>query len=283
MAFGSKIIFLIALGTSFLLYERVEGADPNPKSSSDSLPRPILAYSFEKVTSSVIRDDSRSGNVYISVAYDISGPFIPTTGPSFPDSGKAFYFDGTQQQRIEVSGAALTLPAFTIMADVRLSDPVNFTDPANLRWEICEKAGSYWANIRMDQGPIIPGPPYVLRVGGFFSGRQDVSFTGVTGLIPGQWQNVALVFDPVAHTFTSYVDGVLDHTQTRTGTLDASITNNGIDENLVIGAKHRLGGAGELLEAFFDGQMDNYRLYNVALTAAEVAAVAGIPVKPSRH
>ena len=94
MAFGSKIIFLIALGTSFLLYERVEGADPNPKSSSDSLPRPILAYSFEKVTSSVISDDSRSGNVYISVAYDISGPFIPTTGPSFPGSGKAFYFDG---------------------------------------------------------------------------------------------------------------------------------------------------------------------------------------------
>lgn len=76
-------------------------------------------------------------------------------------------FDGTKQQRIEINGTALTVHAFTIMADVRLRNPPRFTDPANQRWEISEKAGSYWANIRMDQGPVRPGPPYVLRVGGF--------------------------------------------------------------------------------------------------------------------
>ncbi len=167
------------------------------------------------------------------------------------------------------------------MADVRLNKPVNFTDPVNARWEISEKAGSYWANIRMDQGPEIPGPPYLLRVGGFFSGDQDTHFTGEHGLKPGKWQNLAFVFDPVAHTLTTYIDGVFDHSIQRDGTLDDSTSNNGIDENLVIGAKHRLGGTGELLEAFFDGQMDNYRLYNVALTAMEVAAVAGTPVPPS--
>jgi hypothetical protein len=91
---------------------------------------------------------------------------------------------------------------------------------------------------------------------------------------------VAFIFDPTTHKLQSYVNGALDHEQTQTGTLDPSITHNGIDENLVVGAKHRQGGDGEVLEAFFDGLMDNYRLYNVALTATQVAAIAGVPVTP---
>ena len=243
-------------------------------------PTPILAFSFDHVTSSDVSDDSGSGNLYTIEAMDADGLFTPTTDASFRGSGKALHLDGTRQQRIEIAGAALTVQAFTIMADVRLSRPVNFTDPALERWEICEKAGSYWANIRMDQGVVIPGPPYLLRVGGFFDGTGDTSFLGVTGLTPGKWTNVALVFDPVAHTLSSYINGVLDHTQPRPGTLDTSISHNGIDENLVVGAKHRLGGPGEALEAFFDGQMDNFRLYNVALTPQKIASLAGTPVHP---
>jgi len=254
----------------------------NSIGKTEALPEPILAFSFDHVTNSHVHDDSMSGNNYSSTAYDLLGEFTPATGRSFRGSGKAWYVDGTQQQRIEVGGTALTVSAFTIMADVRLNRPVNFTDPVNQRWEISEKSGSYWANIRMDQGSQVPGPPYVLRVGGFFSGHQDTQFTGERGLRPGKWQNVALVFDPVAHTLSSYIDGVLDHTTPRDGTLDTSISHNGIDEKLVVGAKHRLGGAGEALQAFFDGQMDNYRLYNVALSAAEIASVAGTPVIPNR-
>lgn len=245
-----------------------------------SPPIPILAFNFDNVTSSNVPDDSGSGDLYTSEAMDADGLFTPTTDASFQGSGKALHLDGTRQQRIEVAGSALTVQAFTIMADVRLSDPVNFTDPAQERWEICEKAGSYWANIRMDQGVVIPGPPYLLRVGGYFNGTSDTSFLGVTGLTPGTWTNVALVFDPVAHTLSSYINGVLDYTRPRAGTLDTSISHNGIDEDLVVGAKHRLGGPGEDLEAFFDGQMDNFRLYNVALRPQEIASLAGTPVHP---
>jgi hypothetical protein len=94
---------------------------------------------------------------------------------------------------------------------------------------------------------------------------------------------VAFVFDPVGHLFLTYINGVLDHTKTRKGTLDDSTFNNGIDENLLVGAKHRLGGAGELLEAFFDGDMDNYRLYNIPLRAAQIAVLAETPVKSRRQ
>lgn len=239
------------------------------------LPTPILAFSFDHVTSSSVPDDSGSGNSYSIAAYDQNGPFTPMTGRSFARSGKAMSFDGFRKQRIEVNGPALTVEAFTIMADIRLHNPPNFTDPQ--RWEISEKSGSYWANIRLDQGPRRPGPPFLLRVGGFFSDQANTNYTGVNALAAGDWQSVAFVFDNVAQTLTTYVNGVFDHSEPQAGSLDPSILHNGIDENLVIGAKHRQGEP-EILQAFFDGQMDNYRLFNVALSPAEIAYFSGRPV-----
>jgi hypothetical protein len=258
--FGKLVVFALA----FLLC-------PLSFALADSMPSPILAFSFDNVTSAAVPDDSGSGNTYSITAYNSSGPFTPTTVDSFPGSGKAMQFDGTQEQRIEVSGTALTVSGFTIMADVNITG--NDTDPVHDRWEVSEKAGSYWANIRY-------GPPKVLRVGGFFSGHQTNDFTGTVEIPTSTWTNVAFIFDPTAQKLQTYVNGALDHEQTQTGTLDPSIIHNGIDENLVVGAKHRLGGDGEVLEAFFDGLMDNYRLYNVALTATQVAAIAGVPVTP---
>lgn len=244
--------------------------------NQDLHPRPILAFSFDNVTSSDVPDDSGSGNIYSIVAYDLNGPFTPTTIQSFAGSGQAMDFDGFQEQRIEVNGPALTVPAFTIMADIRLHNPPNYTNP--LRWELSEKAGSYWANIRVDQGHTRPGPPFLLRVGGFFSGQGNTHYTGVTRIKAGPWQSVAFVFDNVVHTLTTYVNGVFDHSEPQDGTLDPSIVHNGIDENLVVGAKHRQGGV-EVLEAFFDGQMDNYRLFNVPLSSEEVAYFSRRPVR----
>jgi hypothetical protein len=262
--FGKLVVFAIAFLLSPLTLGLAASAEP--------MPSPILAFSFDNVTSSTVPDDSMSGNTYSIAAYSISGPFTPTTVDSFTGSGKAMQFDGTQQQRIEVNGTALTVSGFTFMADISLTG--NDTDPAHERWEISEKAGSYWGNIRY-------GPPRVLRVGGFFSGSQTNSFTGSVPIPTSTWTNVAFIFDPSGHKLQTYVNGALDHEQIQNGTLDPSITHNGIDENLVVGAKHRLGGAGEVLEAFFDGLMDNYRLYNVALTGTEVATIAGVPVTPA--
>jgi hypothetical protein len=259
--FGKLVVFALA----FLLC-------PLSFALADSMPSPILAFSFDNVTSAAVPDDSGSGNTYSITAYNSSGPFTPTTVDSFPGSGKAMEFDGPQEQRVEVSGTALTVSGFTIMADVNITG--NDTDPEHDRWEVSEKAGSYWGNIRY-------GPPKVLRVGGFFSGHQTNNFTGSVEIPISTWTNVAFIFDPTTHKLQSYVNGALDHEQTQTGTLDPSITHNGIDENLVVGAKHRQGGDGEVLAAFFDGLMDNYRLYNVALTATQVAAIAGVPVTPT--
>jgi hypothetical protein len=248
--------------------------------------RPVLAFSFDDITSPNIPDDSGSGHVYTIVAQEASGNFTPATVRSFTGSGQALHLvqgtGGVNEQRIEADdgvglGDPLTMTnGFTIMADVNLTG--NDTDPIHKRWEISEKAGSYWANIRYDVSP-----PERLRVGGFFAGNGDETFTGSNPVPPGVWTNVAFVFDPVAHLFLTYINGVLDHTKIRNGTLDNSTSNNGIDEKLVVGAKHRLGGAGELLEAFFDGDMDNYRLYNVPLRAAQIAVLAGTPVKSRRQ
>ena len=71
----------------------------NSTGKTKILPEPILAFSFDHVTNIHVHDDSMSGNIYSIVAYDLSGPFKPATGPSFNGSGKAWYVDGTQQQR----------------------------------------------------------------------------------------------------------------------------------------------------------------------------------------
>src|SRR5437016_9868630 len=111
--------------------------------------RPVLAFSFDHITSPNIPDDSGSGNVYTIVAQDASGNFTPATVPSFTGSGRALHLvqgtGGVNEQRIEVDdgvglGDPLTMTnGFTIMADVKLTG--NDTDPIHDRWEVSEKAG----------------------------------------------------------------------------------------------------------------------------------------------
>ncbi len=117
-------------------------------------------------------------------------------------------------------------------------------------------------------------------MGGFFNGIADQNLAGSKGITPGTWQNVAFVFDQVNHLLITYVDGILDHSAPRDGTLDSSQAINGLDEKLVIGAKHREDKDGEVLGAYFDGKMDNYRLNDRELTAEMIHVVAGVPVAP---
>ena len=133
-----RFVPLTVLLVSLLLVS-IPISETSADSSATLPPSPILAFSFDNVTSSNVPDDSGSGNTYSISAYDRSGPFTPVTGRSFSRSGNAMDFNGFRKQRIEVNGPALTVEAFTIMADIRLQNPPNFTDPQ--RWEISEKGG----------------------------------------------------------------------------------------------------------------------------------------------
>ena len=191
----------------------------------------------------------------------------------------AVVFAGRQKERIEIPNRVgrLDVNHFSILVRFTLNESVD-TDPAHQRYEFMEKAGSFWFNVREDTTP-----RYRLRVGGFFNGRAADTFTG-NRVIPNHTLTWAIATYDGAHlrTYVARGDGTqlaLDRSVARTGTLNTGATITGVDEKLVVGAKHRKGhGPGgsdthEIAEAFFNGTMSRFLVYGRALTQSQIAAV----------
>jgi hypothetical protein len=80
---------------------------------------------------------------------------------------------------------------------------------------------------------------------------------------PGAWHNVAVVRDDNSYTF--YVDG----TPANVPIVDATIVPDASPALLTIGQAE---GAG-----YFDGRLDEIRIYDTALSQSEIAALAAVP------
>jgi hypothetical protein len=196
-----------------------------------------------------------------------------------PRGNPAVAFDGAQKERIEIpnTSGSLDVDHFSVLVLFKLNESVD-TDPAHQRYELMEKAGSFWFNVREDTSP-----KYRLRVGGFFNGKATDTFTG-TRIIPSNTLTWAIATYDGAHLKTYVADGnganlALDKSVSQTGTLDTGATITGVDENLVVGAKHRKGhapggsGSNEVAEAFFNGTMSRFLVYRTALTQSDISSV----------
>ncbi|MEK7995462.1 MAG: LamG-like jellyroll fold domain-containing protein, partial [Planctomycetota bacterium] len=115
------------------------------------------------------------------------------------------------------------------------------------------------------------------------SGNQNLTFTvrGTPGaddprgtIVPplNQWIHVAAVFDPAGGTRRVYINGVPDVQIADSGKVAAS------DHKLYVGARANSGNSGP--EAFFNGSIDNLRIYSRALTLSEVRVLAGVEALP---
>jgi hypothetical protein len=150
------------------------------------------------------------------------------------------------------------------------------TDPLHQRYELMEKAGSFWLNVRQDTTP-----KYLLRTGAYFDGTAR-SLTG-TRVIPHNTLTWAIATYDGAQLKTYVADGdgsdlVLDNSRAQTGTVATRATITGVDENLVVGAKHRQGHwvdgtGGENLEGMFNGTVSRFIVFNTALTQSEISSV----------
>ena len=183
----------------------------------------------------------------------------------------AVVFDGTQLQRIELPNTAsfLNVTNYTVLARLTLDASID-TDPAHQRYEIMEKGGSFWFNIREDSTP-----KYLMRTGGYFGGGGGDLYLGTNPIPSGTTVIVAAVYDG-AHLSTYIANGDgsnlrLDQSVAKTGTLATGATKTGVDENLVVGAKHTKGGT-EILEGLFNGSMSMFRIYDTALTIPQMSA-----------
>jgi hypothetical protein len=213
----------------------------------------VLRYAFDNDAGSVIRDTSPSG---------LNGSLVnadPATAhvPSVPGRGKAITLKGAQHQYIDVpETSALDVNRYTLAALIRYTGVEN--DATFGRWEVMEKADAYWLNIRTNGR---------VRVGGFFGGCAGGSawkFLDSTISIPtNTWTHVASTYD--GSTLTVWIDGQ------RAGSRAVSGKTCVNDQPLAIGAKNAP--AKGLLEAFWDGELDAVRVYNRALSAAEIGGL----------
>jgi hypothetical protein len=241
---------------------------------------PIIDLDFGNISGSTVPDGS--GNANDGAAKKGAVGSEATWSPSTTTDSQgntAVVFNGTQKERVEIpnTSGSLDVNHFSILVQFTLNESVD-TDPAHQRYELMEKAGSFWFNVREDTSP-----KYRLRVGGFFNGNAVDTFTG-TQVIPSNTLTWAIATYDGAHLKTYVADGdggnlALDKSVSQTGTLDTGATITGIDENLVVGAKHRKGhapggnGRNEDAEAFFNGTMSRFVVYDTALTQREISPV----------
>lgn len=111
-------------------------------------------------------------------------------------------------------------------------------------------------------------------------GTASGNYDGVGSVVitDGQWHHFAAVWDGVTGSRKCYVDGVLDLNVNLSG--DFGPMNLAPGHHVGIGTREQ-GGTGSY-EAWFNGRLFDVRIYNYAITPAEVAAlIAPMPTSPT--
>jgi hypothetical protein len=214
-------------------------------------PSLVLRYTFQNDTTSQIHDSSSYRVAGILTNADASKAFV--SGKA--GLGKAVQLLAPQRQYISVpESERLDVNTFTLTAWVKYSAVV--TPDTKGRWEVLEKAGAYWINVRTDGH---------VRAGGFFDGcgaSRYWRYLDSTAVVPAQtWTHIAATYN--GSRLIIYVNGAKSGSMAVTG---ATCQN---DEPLAVGAKEAP--AKGILEAFWDGQLDELRIYSRALGAAQIA------------
>jgi hypothetical protein len=240
---------LVALGVVTAAVVASPGA-----ATGATAPQPVLSYTFERLDGGVVPDVSGHG---------LDGRLVATVDadtllPSLTGHGLALHLTGAQHEYVDVPQLpVLDVDRYTLSAWVRPSGVQN--DATNDRWEVLEKAGAYWVNVRTDRH---------VRVGGFYGGCSGPGvwqYLDSTAVLPlKKWRHVAATYD--GSVLKVYVGGVLSGSKRVTGRTCVS------GEPLAVGAKNNP--TKGLLEAFWDGRLDDVRIYAQALTATQVKALA---------
>ena len=204
----------------------------------------VAAYAFNEGGGTTTSDASGNGNTG-----QVSGASWLAAGRY----GKALNFNGTSSKVTIADSASLHLSsAMTLEAWIQPSVIDNtWRDVIYKGWNV------YFLEVNSDQGSLPIRPAENLSVGG------NNSTYGPAPLAAGQWAHLAVTYNGAQ--IVLYVNGVAISTKAQTGNIVAS--NN----PLQIGGDYDFG-------QYFNGIIDEVRVYNRALTAAEIRADMATPV-----
>ncbi len=198
-----------------------------------------------------------------TVAHDASGNGNDAT----VDSGELLWVPGVVDGALEFDGVrhqlTLTSPLTVGSSSNALAAwiKVPLAETGNL--EAGERVGNVLGNY-----PDVPNTNWELHDDGqmrlHWNGG-EVNAYGTTDLRDDTWHHVAWVRDKAADTCYMYIDGLLEATHASAGT------------DIVFGTNHAIGGDSRGATApHFHGLMDDLQLYNAALSAGEIAWLAGL-------
>jgi len=112
----------------------------------------------------------------------------------------------------------------------------------------------------------VPGKKLVLGFGGALGGdANNYDFLYDFNPTPNTWYHLAFLYNHVSRTLSLYINGVNQGNKSVSG--GQPVSNLG-DMHLTIG--QRIGG--NLTSHFFNGQIEDFRLWNVARSSAEISA-----------
>jgi hypothetical protein len=229
------------------------GVSAAPAGPADGL---VLHYAMETLSQGMVTDTSPS-SLHGQV---VAGSGTVRLATSLGGYGRALQLTGTQHQFVDVPGSTvLDVDRYTLSAWVRYTGKEN--DQTLGRWEVLEKAGAYWMNVRTDGH---------VRVGGFFGGCANANwkYSDSTRVLPvDRWRHAATTYDGT--WLRIYIDGRAAGARRVSGRTCVS------GEPLAVGAKNNP--TKGLLEAFWDGRLDEVRIYDRALTATEIGQLAARP------
>jgi hypothetical protein len=197
----------------------------------------VAAYGFNEGSGSVVNDTSGFNN---------NGTIKAATWSASGHTGSALSFDGTS--------AWVAIPT---------AAQINLTSGMTLEAWVMPTAGTGWRSVILKEGTnalsyALYSANNASRPGGWVhSGSSDVSILGTAAVTLNTWTHLAVTFDGSALRF--YTNGVL--VRTVTGVSSISTTTGGL----------KLGG-NSVWGEYFKGLIDDVRIYNRALSAAEIGS-----------
>ncbi len=174
------------------------------------------------------------------------------TADRFGNANSAYRFDGINDLIAVPDHADFTVSDVSIVAWIRTTDASDhkhitscYGIESDSDWHsLYVRSGSGVAAWQVDPGGTVT-PPYSL---------------GTTSLVDGEWHLLVGVRDTSTARLKVYVDGVLESTS-------SDISTNALDPNV----DFWIGGQNSFSTRFFNGDIDDVRIYSRALSAAEIA------------
>jgi chitodextrinase len=218
----------------------LETTIPDPPPAPTGL---VGAWAFDEGAGTTANDSSGNGNIgtVYGAAWSTAGRY-----------GNALSFNGTNNTvRVPASSSLNVSSQITMSAWVKPA-----AVQSGWRTIMQRQTDAWFLNASNDSGPLRPSG------GGTFSGSTDY-VGGPTALGVGVWTHVALSYDGAIMRL--YVNGTQVATKNRTGTIE---TNS---NPLWIGGNSPWG-------EYFNGLIDDVRVYSRALSATEVQTDMGTPL-----